>query len=161
MEERVLRNSVYMQGNVVRQQELEVPDQSRPNERRRRQLEQQREKQLIREARKQQREFSYLYLTGFVGMCAAVFVLLGMFVYGEASLYQHSRSIQNKQSYYEVLLENNDATEARLNASVDLDEIFRIATERLGMSYPAVGQIIDYQKEDNEYVRKYEEIPNN
>lgn len=152
-------NIYYMGGTIVRRQELEVPDQSRPNERRRRQLEERREKQLIREGRRKTREFSRLYLAGFAAISLAAFVLLGIFVWGEASLYHHSRNVQTLQGQYEELRENNNATQARLEASIDLERIYQIATEERGMSYPAEGQIIDYEKEDREYVRKYEAIP--
>ena len=152
-------NIYYMRETSVRQRELELPDQSRPNERRRRQLEEKREKQLIQEGRKRHREFSRLYLAGFAAVSLAAFGLLGTFVWGEASLYEHSHTVQTLQDQYERLLENNDATQARLEASIDLEQIYQIATEERGMSYPAEGQIIDYEKEDREYVRKYEAIP--
>ncbi len=150
----------YIEGTVVRRQEVEIPVPGRQNERRRRAQEQKREQALIREGKEKAREFSYLYLAGFVAVCAAAFVLLGIFVHGEASLYNHSRNVSNLQSQYEELVENNNATEARLEASIDLDYIYSVATERLGMSYPSEGQIIDYINEEREHVRKYESIPN-
>lgn len=150
----------YIEGTVVRRQEVEIPVPGRQNERRRRAQEQKREQALIREGKEKAREFSYLYLAGFVAVCAAAFVLLGIFVHGEASLYNHSRNVSNLQSQYEELVENNNATEARLEASIDLDYIYSVATEQLGMSYPSEGQIIDYINEEREHVRKYESIPN-
>lgn len=152
--------NAYIDGNIVRRQEVEVPLPGRQNERRRRAQEQKREQAFIREGKRRAREFSYLYLAGFGVICIAAFVLLGIFVHGEASLYHHSRNITNMQSQYEQLLENNNATEARLEASIDLDYIYSVATEQLGMSYPSEGQIIDYNKVEREHVRKYESIPN-
>lgn len=42
---------------------------------------------------------------------------------------------------------------------VDLEEIRRIATEELGMTYAAKDQVVLYESEESDYVRQYEEIP--
>lgn len=63
-----------------------------------------------------------------------------------------------KQTYQE-LQTDNDNREALLNASVDAKQIYQIATQRLGMSYPEKHQVITYNKTESGYVAQYEDIP--
>ena len=49
--------------------------------------------------------------------------------------------------------------ETRINTSLDLDYVYRVATEELGMVYPNKNQVILYNKTESEYVRQYEDIP--
>ena len=46
-----------------------------------------------------------------------------------------------------------------LEASIDLDNIYKIATEELGMVYANKDQVRMYNKTESEYVRQYEDIP--
>ncbi len=55
----------------------------------------------------------------------------------------------------------NDVAENRMDAQVNLEEIYRIATEELGMVYPDGNEKILYRPQIREYVRQYEDIPNN
>ena len=54
---------------------------------------------------------------------------------------------------------DNDNREALLYASVDAKQIYQIATQRLGMSYPEKHQVITYHKTESGYVAQYEDIP--
>ena len=49
--------------------------------------------------------------------------------------------------------------ETYLYASVDAKQIYQIATQRLGMSYPEKHQVITYHKTESGYVAQYEDIP--
>lgn len=64
---------------------------------------------------------------------------------------------------YEVELNNlvaqNNELEASINSYMDLQYIYQVATEELGMTYPRKGQISEYENSSAEYVRQYEEIP--
>lgn len=53
----------------------------------------------------------------------------------------------------------NRETDKRINCFVDLDYIYRVATEELGMSYAKEGQISLYNNSGAEYVRQYQDIP--
>ncbi|MBR6270983.1 MAG: septum formation initiator family protein [Lachnospiraceae bacterium] len=72
-------------------------------------------------------------------------------------------SVQNRIETLEVELNTlrakNDAAEIRLNKSIDLDEIYRVATEELGMVYPSGEQVVYYSRSDGGYVRQYEDVP--
>ena len=64
---------------------------------------------------------------------------------------------------YEMELKNmiaqNNELEASINNYMDLQYIYQVATEELGMTYPKKGQISEYENSSAEYVRQYEEIP--
>ena len=53
----------------------------------------------------------------------------------------------------------NDEELVRINNSIDLEEIKRIAIGELGMTYATEGQIINYTNESSDYVRQFGEIP--
>jgi len=57
------------------------------------------------------------------------------------------------------LQSENNALETRINTSVDLDNVYRVATEELGMVYANRKQVILYDRTESEYVRQYEDIP--
>lgn len=67
--------------------------------------------------------------------------------------------IEKLEQQIETLKNDNDALETRIETSINLDEIYRIATEELGMVYPNKKQIRFYDRTENGYVRQYEDIP--
>lgn len=67
--------------------------------------------------------------------------------------------IETIEKELEFLKSENDALETSINTSLNLDEVYRIATEELGMVYPSKDQVILYNKTESEYVRQYEDIP--
>lgn len=69
-------------------------------------------------------------------------------------------NIQNLESQLAELKEDNDALEARINTYVDLDYVYQVATEELGMVYANQDQVLLYDETEREYVRQYEDIPN-
>lgn len=53
----------------------------------------------------------------------------------------------------------NDDEYNRVTTSVDLDEIRDIAINELGMVYAGADQVILYDGQGSDYVRQYQEIP--
>lgn len=75
-------------------------------------------------------------------------------------------SITSKMDNIEVLertLEDlkteNDALEQSINTSVDLNYVYDVAVNELGMVHAGQENVIYYDKTENEYVRQYENIP--
>lgn len=66
-------------------------------------------------------------------------------------------------STYEVELNHLKAQNKDLEASIhnymDLQHIYQVATEELGMTYPQKEQISEYENSSAEYVHQYGEIP--
>lgn len=79
----------------------------------------------------------------------------------QSSITSHQTTIGKLESQLSTLKTNNSATESRINAYVDLDYIYKVATEELGMTYASDNQVIYYDKSESEYVRQYEDIPTN
>ena len=54
---------------------------------------------------------------------------------------------------------SNNAIEDGVRIYTDLDYVYRVATKDLGMVYPTEEQVIRYNRTESEYVRQYEDIP--
>lgn len=67
--------------------------------------------------------------------------------------------IEELEKSIETQKADNDALETKIKTSVDLDNIYKIATEELGMVYANKDQVRLYNKTESEYVRQYEDIP--
>lgn len=67
--------------------------------------------------------------------------------------------IEALEKSIETLKSDNDALETRINTSVDLDYVYKVATEELGMVYANKDQVRLYKRTESEYVRQYEDIP--
>ena len=68
-------------------------------------------------------------------------------------------NIEALEKSIETLKADNDALETRINTSVDLDYVYQVATEELGMVYANKKQVRLYNRTESEYVRQYEDIP--
>ncbi len=97
---------------------------------------------------------------GLVLAVAAVSFFCMSYLRAESALQKSMKTIENMEKDLEKLKSENDAKEASIHASIDLDEIFQTATGRLGMVYANESQVIKYDKTESEYVRQYEDIPN-
>lgn len=58
----------------------------------------------------------------------------------------------------DLILLNNEA-DKRINLYIDLDYIYQVATQELGMRYADKDQILRYNNSGAEYVRQYKDIP--
>ncbi len=77
----------------------------------------------------------------------------------QSSINARIQNIEAQETKLENLKAENDALEIRINTYVDLDYIYKVATEELGMVYANKDQVLLYNKSESEYVRQYEDIP--
>ena len=56
------------------------------------------------------------------------------------------------------LVSANKLLESEVTSYIDLDYVYNVATEELGMRYPTNAQIIYYTSTESEYVRQFGEI---
>lgn len=77
-----------------------------------------------------------------------------------ASISTRIQNIEQLELRLETLKSENDAMATRINTSIDLDYVYEVATQELGMVYANKEQVRLYDKTESEYVRQYEDIPN-
>jgi len=125
----------YIDGNTARQ--LDV----------RRAIEEEPRRRLSNETRKN-REKAYHMNFGYVVFLAAALFIAGYVLIGyiqmQADLTSQMQTIASLESELNSLRLANDEELIRINSSLDLEEIKRIAIGELGMVYATEGQIINY-----------------
>ena len=72
---------------------------------------------------------------------------------------QMDKSIVRLEKELIVLTNENDATYESIDTALDLDYIYQVAVDELGMVYPNKNEIITYKSSSSDYVRQYEDIP--
>lgn len=70
-----------------------------------------------------------------------------------------SKSISSSEVQLAELTADNDAALSKINASLDLEDIFNKAVNDLGMVFPNKNQVITYEAAVSEYVRQYDTVP--
>lgn len=63
------------------------------------------------------------------------------------------------QQELDELKTDNNVTSSRLSSSIDLEEVYKRATQELGMVYAVDGQIVTYTAPPSEYVEQYTNVP--
>ena len=109
--------------------------------------------------RQQARQMSPAYVL-FLSI-ASVVVLAACIGYlrVQASINSRMSEIQSLESQLEEMIDLNESARTRIEAASDINQIYRTATEELGMVYPDDSQVIYYDQTEREYVQQYESIP--
>ena len=69
------------------------------------------------------------------------------------------KSIVSMEKELTTLTNENDAAYACINKTYDLEYVYKVAVEEMGMVYPNNNKVITYESSDEDYVRQYEDIP--
>ena len=157
----------YVEGNAVRK--IQTKKQINRDAELRRMKELQREK-ILEDREKQYRaqqerlrnKVVTMDATAVLGLCAALAcTLIFCFSYIRLQTQINTRisSIEHMKQELDRLKSSNDALQNSIDTSLDLDHIYRVATQELGMVYADDSQTITYDKTESEYVRQYEDIP--
>ena len=144
------RRSSYVHGNAAKELDVRIAIKEEPR------------KKLSHTARKN-REKAFQMNLGYViflaaALCAAGFVLIG-YIKLQSSITSSVKHISSLESQLNDLKLANDENYNRVLASVDLEEIKRIAMNELGMKYAQEGQVVIVAGEESDYVRQYKELP--
>ena len=142
------RNSAYVQGSAVRKTDI------------RKQLEEP-QKQLshtTRKNRERARHMNFAYVLFLSAAMAVTGVILIGYIQMESSITKSVKQIAALESQLNNLKTQNDEALGRIESSIDLEEIRRIAITELGMTYAGEGQIVEIPDEGSDYVRQYAEI---
>lgn len=93
-------------------------------------------------------------------IAAVVTLFLCMnYLHIQSSITTRIDHIEDLELQLEHLKSENDALQTKIDTYVDLDHVYKVATEELGMVYANKDQILLYNKTESEYVRQYEDIP--
>ncbi len=98
------------------------------------------------------------YVVVLTAAVACVLIILVNYLHVQSAISSRIHSIESLELELERLKAENDELETRINSSIDLDRIYRVATEELGMVYANREQVLLYDKTESEYVRQYEDI---
>ena len=148
----------YTEGNTVRiARPEEIPDRWERTYREER--EQQRRKVRIRRNRDKALQMNPSFVLFVTAAAICVLFVCVHYMQVQTSIISTMGQIEEKEQELEALKADNDLLAAEIRTNVDLDEIYRVATEELGMVRPQNDQILYYEKTESEYVRQYESIP--
>ena len=113
-------------------------------------------------ARRNREKAHYMSL----GYICFLTLMIGIFCTGciwYVNLRTELTASQKKVSQMQIsltrLTQSNDEEYDRIESSVDLEEIKKIAMNELGMKYPDDGQVVNIDGSASDYVRQYKDIP--
>ena len=121
-------------------------------------------KKLSHTARKN-REKAFHMSAGYVIFLSVALGAAGLILAGyirlQCDITNTIKSIARLESTVNSMTMDNEEEYNRILASVDLEEIRKIAIEDLGMKYATQGQIVSISGEESDYVRQYQDLPDN
>ena len=98
----------------------------------------------------------------FLAIAATIVLLLCVnYVRLQSELTKHSKNVTALQEELADLKEENTTKYNAVVDSVNLDEIREKAINQLGMTYATPDQIVEYDNPASDYVKQYENIPEN
>lgn len=147
--DRRIQDRSYVYGNTARQ--LDVRRAIREPEHR--------ENHAVRRNREKAAHMNLGYVLFLATALIAAGVILIGYIRLQSELTNSIKHISVLESQLNDLRLSNDEEYSRIESSVNLDEIKRIAIEELGMTYPSEGQIVTYSAEGSDYVRQIADIP--
>ena len=90
-------------------------------------------------------------------------VITGIMLIGylqvQSSLTVSVKRVATLESQLNDMRLSNDEQLERINTSIDMEEVKRIAIEELGMTYAKEGQVVTVSGEGSDYVRRLVEMP--
>ncbi len=154
------RQAVYVEGSAARNL-YALPDEGSPKSP---QKHKKKPNQPARTAVRPRQGVTTLPLSGasvLVLTVAAVFTLIMcvQYVQLQSEITYRLKNINRLETELNELVLQNNETDNRINSFIDLDYIYRVATQELGMRYANKNQIYKYNNSGAEYIRQYKEIP--
>jgi cell division protein FtsL len=156
----------YIEGNTVRKREEFSNQYTRANfnavpDRRREDNQHEvpsRQKQIHRQPRQLQ-GISFASLMVLTIAIAATLYVCVEYLKLQSDVTQMDKKIISLEKEVITMTKENDAAYEQLDTAVDLDYVYRVAVEELGMVYPNNNTVISYQAAGDDYVRQFADIP--
>ena len=150
----------YQDGNTVRVREIP----HRREEGRRREEERRRVEKVKKAHVKEQNQpeiASIPWPTLFVLLSVTLITLYLLFGYLslKSTLDSKRENVAALETRLDRLKTENDAFEQSIDISVDLNYVYKVAVQKLGMVHAGAENVIRYDKTESQYVRQYEQIP--
>lgn len=143
------RRMAYVYGNLA----------VKPERRERTRQEKIKHKNQVRRNQEKQLQMNAGYVLIFsIALIITLFICVD-YLQLRASISSRIKRIEQLQLQVEELVTENDTAQLHIESSVNLDDVFEIATKELGMVYPSKDQILLYDKTELEYVKQNEDIP--
>ena len=147
------RNQPYVYGNAVPKEEYKPERYEREERARVRSVAQRKQKEAALHM-----DLPYLIVLTLAAVAALAICISLLQV--QSQITASLKNIETQEKILEEYKNDNDALEARIEAIVNLDEVYRVATEEMGMVYANKSQVVTYDRTPTEYVRQNENIAN-
>lgn len=138
------RRNAYVNGNAVRQLDV-VKELQRPYEK---------VDAKVLKNRAKTKRMSPGYVLFLAGAVLTTVLLLVSYINLQSQYTVSVKRVASLESELNAMKLTNDEELERIEASVNLDEIKRIAVEELGMTYAKAGQVVTISDEGSDYVRQ-------
>ncbi|MCH5267065.1 MAG: hypothetical protein J1E62_01870 [Lachnospiraceae bacterium] len=145
------RNS-YVEGNTARQ--LAAEPKRREQERPERQVRRAPHREPVNMPGVHWASIIFLLLA----LAGAIYICLS-YVHSQNRVQEQKRTIVKMQSEIAQMRESNELAYQNVIDSVDLAEVYRMATEELGMVHAKSNQVYTYENKKSDMVKQYGEIP--
>ena len=143
----------YMYGNVVAKPEYE-PKKNRSSVKRRKKVSRQ-----VQKNRNRALHMNAAYVV-FLAIAATIVLLLCVnYVRLQSEVTKHSKNVTALQEELADLKEENTTKYNAVMDSVNLEEVREKAMDDLGMVYANENQVVEYDNPDGDYIKQYEQIP--
>ena len=157
------RDLYYVDGSVVRRRESAEPERRIDPERAPRKK-RKRSTQAITYPKAAVRAEKSLYFDkGYLAvlLIAALIMIasLGVMVFLQGRVDDQERNIRILQYELQELQADNTAYADSLESKYSLDHIYEVATKDLGMVYSQKGQIVYYDRANEDYVKQMRDVP--
>ncbi|MBO8462420.1 MAG: septum formation initiator family protein [Firmicutes bacterium] len=147
------RNLEIYDGNAVRSYPEESPIRRGVSPRK------QNRSRSVRRNQARARSFSKGYTILLAVAVVATLAMCVHYITAQSQLIYQNKHMASLEQKLNNLVDENNATKERLQSLMDLDYIYKVATKKLGMIYAGEDQIIYYDSQSKDYLRQYEEIP--
>lgn len=156
LDSRNYQRDYYIEGNTARKLNTAPQRIERP-ERRERKEHQVNER--VRRNVNRAKAFDLKYTLALMTATVFLFVSCVSMLSLQADITERKRQIAVLEGSLNEMADTNNETSKRLESSVDLTEVYDVATKELGMLYPKTGQVICYEASNPDYVKQYKDIP--
>lgn len=97
---------------------------------------------------------AFLAVAAFISLLACV-----NYLKLQAEISNHNERITAIEKQINTTKAQNDSLEYSIDSYIDLDYIYKTATQELGMVPATSDQVSVYESKDNEYMKQYKDIP--